>query len=216
MLIDHVGLMFFPQYQIFRMIGRISFPIFCFLLAEGFIHTRSWKRYILRLIAFAFISEAPYRFFKLCAYGTGFWEMGGSLNVMFELAAGFAGMAALCIAEKRTASGKYLQAGIGILVFACTAAAAELLNFSYGAYGIMMIGGFYMLRSLRYPRALWAAVCTSLHCFAGGGYLQSFAAAAAVPLLFYSGKRGRALSKYAFYAFYPLHMLVLGLVSMLI
>ena len=60
MLIDHIGAIIFPTQMGFRIIGRFSFPIFCFLLVEGFHHTKDVKKYMIRLGIFALISEIPY------------------------------------------------------------------------------------------------------------------------------------------------------------
>jgi len=76
MLIDHVGYIFFPQYVLLRIIGRISFPIFAFLIVEGFMHTRDVKKYIFRMIIFALITEIPFDF---AFYGTFNW---GHQNVL--------------------------------------------------------------------------------------------------------------------------------------
>ena len=60
MITDHVGRMFFPDVHIFNIIGRIAFPLFAFLLIEGFVHTGNLKKYMLRMLIFACISEIPY------------------------------------------------------------------------------------------------------------------------------------------------------------
>ena len=57
MITDHVGRMFFPDVHIFNIIGRIAFPLFAFLLIEGFVHTGNLKKYMLRMLIFACISE---------------------------------------------------------------------------------------------------------------------------------------------------------------
>ena len=60
MLIDHIGYLFFPQYEFLRVIGRIAFPIFSYLITEGYTHTSSIRKYSLRLLIFALISQIPY------------------------------------------------------------------------------------------------------------------------------------------------------------
>lgn len=83
MLIDHIGLVFFPEYEILRLIGRISFPIFAFLLCEGYKHTSNIWKYFFRLGIFAIISEIPY---NICLYNQVFYPY--SQNIFFELLLG--------------------------------------------------------------------------------------------------------------------------------
>lgn len=60
MLVDHMGVVFFPDITAFRIIGRISFPIYCFLLTRGYCYTSNFNKYLLRLILLAFISQPIY------------------------------------------------------------------------------------------------------------------------------------------------------------
>ena len=67
MLIDHAGAVLFPQYEILRIVGRLAFPIYAYTLVEGLVHTHDVKKYMLRLGAFALISEIP---FDLAFFGS--------------------------------------------------------------------------------------------------------------------------------------------------
>lgn len=214
MVIDHIGLCFFPEYEWIRYIGRISFPLFAFLLTEGFIHTSDKTKYAVRLGVFALISEIPY---DLCIYGRVFDF--GHQNIFFELLCGLAVLA--CIEE---ASKKPVFFALIPLLFLFS----SYLNFSYGIYGIALMAMFYILRDKPVERAVSAAAVTVFFNGAaalgfdilGGNisilsvnYTQMYAAAATVPLLFYSGKKGRYSFKWFFYGFYPIHLIVLFLVK---
>lgn len=214
MVIDHIGLCFFPEHEWIRYIGRISFPLFAFLLTEGFIHTSNKTKYALRLGAFALIAEIPY---DLCVYGKAFDF--GHQNIFFELLCGFAVMA--CI-EKAS------QKPVFFALLPVLFLASSYLNLSYGIYGIALIAMFYILRDKPAERAVSAAAVTVFFNgaaalgfeFLGGSisilsvnFTQMYAAAATVPLLFYNGEKGRYSFKWFFYAFYPAHLIVLFLVK---
>lgn len=203
MLIDHIGYelgyRWFPGLptDVLRAIGRLSFPIFAFMLAEGFIHTSNRKKYALRLLVFGLVSEVPYQFFANLAnwQRVSFPTWG---NIFFEL---LLILGALWCVEK----GKFWLAGAAAL-----AVLAEVGGFMYGAYGVLIAVGFYVFRERRWAGLLTLVACTVLYCVWHGSMFQLYAIAAAVLLYFYNGKRGERLPKYFCYGFYPVHLLLLS------
>ncbi len=194
MLIDHVGAVLFPQYWVLRYIGRISFPIFCFLLTEGFWHTRNIRRYMIRLGGFALISEVPY---DLAFHGKVVDPK--HQNVFFTLLLGVILMYVLKRSRELP-----LQA-LEILMVMC---AADLLRTDYSFKGILLIAVFYLLRE-----NLWLkTACAALWNFLWNGSIQGYGALAMIPIALYNGEQGRKM-KYFFYVFYPAHLLVLFLVN---
>lgn len=125
MIIDHTGAVLFPQYPILRIIGRISFPIFAFLAAEGFYHTRNVKKYMLRLAGFAVLSEVP---FDIVFYGK-FFEPAHQ-NIFFTLLLGV--MLMYFYGSQYSLASK---AGCVILLLL----AGDFFRTDYGAWGILMI-----------------------------------------------------------------------------
>lgn len=207
MLIDHIAYIFYvgnhvtlisvgtwdlTLYEALRYIGRLAFPLFAFLLVEGFLHTRNRKSYALRLGLFALISELPFDLF--CS---------GSLlyvrqNVFFTLLFGFLAMWAM---EELTGWKRHLSVlGLFFLSFAFQA--------DYTWTGFLLILLLYALRSLPVLRAL-----------AITGTLSLAAGASALPMALYNGKRGfigGQVFKYVFYAFYPVHLLILACINLLL
>lgn len=198
MVVDHTGMALFPNEVWLRWIGRLSFPLFVFLLTEGFVHTASRKKYLLRLGIFGAISEVPYQLFVGMAFGTG-WQI-PCQNVFFELMAAFL---ALWCAEK---GGAWLLGTAGLV------AAAELLGLDYGAYGILLALCFTLFRGNRVGVVISLGLCTALYCGAHQSLTQAWAILAALPLIFYNGKRGKRLPRYFLYVFYPAHLAVLILI----
>lgn len=193
MAVDHIGAVFFPQYMIFRYIGRIAFPIFCFLLTEGFFHTRNIRKYMVRLGLFALISEIPYDL----AFQGEILEFGRQ-NVFFTL---FIGVAMMYAFEKST---EWPVKAVEILLamwFAST------VNSDYGYKGILLIAVYYILHERKWEQLIFGALWNVLW-----GSVQVFGALSSIPIALYRGKKGLSM-KYFFYAFYPLHLMVLYLVS---
>ena len=176
-------------YWIARKIGRVAFPIFCFLVAEGCRHTRSKVKYGLNLALFAVISEIP---FNLMMNGT--LACPGKQNVFVTL---LLGVLLLWVYDWDR---KELWKAVGFLM---VGACAIALKVDYGLAGAILVLVMYALRK---KPALRAIVTYPL--LSGGA--AAFCAFA--PISLYNGKRGFIRSrwlKYAFYLFYPVHILIL-------
>ncbi len=194
MIIDHTGAVLFPENMVLRCIGRLSFPIFCFLLVEGFFHTRDIGKYMRRLALFAFVSEIP---FDLAFYGV--LSETGHQNVFFTLLAG-AGM--MYFLEKYRVW--YLRAAAALFIMWIAGA----MRSDYGGSGVLLILIYYVFRNYKKSKLVLGAGW-NLFLFQG---IQRFGAAASVPIAFYNGKRGPGM-KYFFYVFYPAHLLLLYILS---
>ena len=183
--------------RVLRYIGRLAFPIFCFLLVEGFLHTHDVKRYVERLFLFGLLSEVP---FDMAFFRTPFhW---GNQNVYWTLALGVLAMALM--QKFQDAEGniawKGRLAALGCVVL------AQLLQTDYGAIGVALIVALYLTRNnLKYQCIIGAAMML----------FELTAPLAFVLIWFYNGQRGRCPQwvKWAFYGFYPVHLSILAVVT---
>lgn len=202
MLVDHTGRVLFPQYLIMQEIGRVSFPIFCFLLVEGFYHTKNIKQYMMRCLILGVVSEVPFDL----ALKEGLWDWSRQ-NVGFTL---LLGLVVMWLVEERR-NQMYVQGnhslwwiyGSPISVFLIIWL-ADYVHVDYGATGIFIILIFYVFRN----HFLWQTGAMGvLNMWIMKG-IQGYAVFAMLPIGLYNGKRGWR-AKYVFYIFYPLHLLIL-------
>lgn len=184
--------------RILRSIGRIAFPIFCFLLVEGFLHTSNWKKYAGRLFAFALLSEIPYDL-----SWPGVWWEPAYQNVFFTLGIGVLVMAAFEWAQKQMQWNMQRRMFFCCLSLFVGMAAAQILNTDYAAVGVLCILVLYTTRTNRY----WQITAGMI-----SFVWEPFALFAFWPIAHYNGERGISL-KYIFYLFYPLHLLLLYLLT---
>ena len=204
MIIDHIGATLFPVSQypdmaVLRIIGRIAFPIFAFLLVEGFRHTRNVKGYGARLLLFAFISEIP---FDLAFFRKPFYF--GHQNVFFTL---FLGLMALVAYRHLKARNVFLSS---LSVFAI-ALLAQLLETDYGMLGVMLMVLLYAFDDQR-QTVLWIVTVNVLFFVIYMNPRQLYAVMSIPFILMYNGEPGRRL-KYLFYGIYPVHLVILYLVE---
>ncbi len=129
MVIDHVGLFFFPHLVILRIIGRLSFPLFAWLIANGAKYSHNNTLYLKRLLVLAVLSQAPFIACNLII-GSSFWYF----NVVFTLALGLASILLI----KKT---KNIFWQVYIIAFATLL--AYFFNFDYAIVGILSIVCFY-------------------------------------------------------------------------
>lgn len=218
MLIDHVAAMlltrlyvarlvapsFYDVIYIMRLIGRVAFPIYCFLLVEGFERTGNFKKYLGRMVIFALLSEIP---FDLALAGRGIDIH--HQNVMWTMALGLVAMYGMkLVEEKGFWKGKHFI--LQMLIAAVAAVLAELLKTDYSWAGVLCISSMYLLKAGNARRALLGNAFLIMKSTLEVTGLLS------VPLIGgYNGKRGLKL-KYFFYAFYPLHLLLLYFLCVLL
>lgn len=192
MLIDHIGYLLFPQFFIFRIIGRISFPIFAYLIAIGAKRTSNIKRYSLRLLGFALISQIPYNLFTqnlLFSFH--------APNIFFTLLAGL--LLILCF-QKRD----MLSLFIALTILICVG----WLDLSYSYYGILLILSFYVFEGDTL-KTLGAVMVSTLQYFLQTGNPHQIYAFMSLPFIFWLPPLGIKIPKWIAYAFYPVHLLIL-------
>lgn len=190
---------------VLREIGRLGFPLFCFLLVEGFYYTRSRKKYALRLFVFALVSEIPFDL----AFNKQLFYMGYQ-NVFFTLFFGMTAMLGMDKLEKQLDGKKTVTLLLSTAVTAVCATAAYFLRTDYGAWGVVTIAVMYQLRERKVLGIFGGCMALTIMSL---GEISSFLTL--IPVKLYNGTRGMNL-KYVFYLFYPVHLLLLFLTATLV
>lgn len=203
-----------------RLVGRIAFPIFVFFTAQGAAYTRSTKKYIMRLLIFALISEIPFRAFSsLYIFQTLDLTGFAANNVIFTMLFGVLA----CYFYKRffieeAAVKKIFNiAAVIVMILLC-----DPLGTDYGSMGALAILAAYAFREKKESdpdnkiigsQSISAIVAVVVIFFAFYGFNQMgyFAALSLIPLLLYNGKPGPKTGKWFFYIFYPLHITIISL-----
>ena len=232
MLIDHITAVFVPTntwaYTIGRLIGRLAFPIFVFLLIEGFHHTSNIKNYLKRLGIFALISEIP---FDLAFYNSFFKE--GNIktdlpqmfsdpymfdtvikrfmqhqNIFFTLFIGLASVYFMSLIEKKYNKSMITVNILNALITLVACFVAVILRTDYHILGILLIAAYYLFRGSNVLLVISTLIII-------GSTIQAFSALSIILIKFYNGKRGKNI-KYFFYVFYPAHLLLLYIISLFI
>lgn len=188
--------------MVLRLIGRMAFPIFCFLLVEGFLYTHDVKKYAQRLFLFALISEIPFDigFSGVLVY----WKY---QNVFFTLFIGILVVAGFRFVEERPKWNGEFQIFLYALILAAGMGAAALLKTDYGEFGVLTVAVMYWFRKNRMEAVgLGCMVLTVMD------ILEATSFFIMLPIHYYNGKRGWNM-KWLFYFFYPVHILLLYLIA---
>lgn len=174
-------------YMGLRLIGRIAFPIYCYNLVEGYLKTKDIKKYMLRILMFAIVSEVP---FDLALYEVTFYW--GYNNVIWNLLIGL-----ICIFwSERIARGKpYLK----LAIFALGAAVATIIKADYYYFGVLFVFLFYSTMGNDKMRNISMTLATMW---------EYTAPLALIPIQKYNGEKGMATGRWLYW-FYPAHFLIL-------
>jgi hypothetical protein len=245
MVIDHLGLVFFPHILLLRIIGRLAFPLFAWLIANGAYHTSNIKLYLTRLFLFALVAQVPFILVNRLI-NPSFWEF----NVLFTL---FFGLAAIELMKR--AKNRYIAVSVVIV----SALLAQVLSADYGALGVLAIIIFYIffedrkkmiilqiclftllsivpillfiaftgtlspvaaITSFNICPPSWISVCVKVSAAIPANFIilnliEPLGLISLVFIALYDDQEGKKL-KYFFYWFYPMHLLILYFIKLFI
>lgn len=222
MTVDHIGLLFFPSEEIFRIIGRLSFPIFAFMIAEGARYTRRRMRYFLSIFTLGVICQIVFYITSKSLYMCILITFSLSLLILFSFKE-----LKRSIFEK-SASKIIVSALLFALSVALAFVACEFLEVDYGFSGVLapLFASIFDFNGVKIPerlkfldnkfiRVITFGIGILIHALTSHSKIQIYAMYALILLLLYSGERGKYNMKYFFYIFYPLHLVVLYAILML-
>lgn len=216
MISDHIGALISllcssPAAQavssILRVVGRIAFPIFVFLLAEGFFHTSNRKKYLIRIGVFAILSEIPYDFFFTETLFS--WD---TQNVFFTLFLSLCMMNLMEYFQQKFSKKASLIPQLFAVLFFCVL--SYFMNTDYCIWGILTAAAFFLFHENRAYQCVFGFLPLFFDLARNGLFLPYTPGLfiGFLLLLFYNGKRGERNFGYFFYFFYPVHLLLLGLI----
>ncbi len=225
MLCDHLWGTIVPGNDWLTCIGRISFPIFAFMLVEGYFHTKNLKKYVCRLLLFAVISEIP---FNLAMGSSVFYPLHQNILWSFLISIGLIHWNEK--AKKKNKLWIRILVGCVTVVIGYVGGLVTMVDFYHA--GILTVLVFYFFRGRKWWCYIGQLIClwyVNVEMLGGFSYeihlgeatyflsRQGLALLALIPIWLYRGKQGyhsKAL-QYVYYAFYPVHLLILGLLKFL-
>ena len=214
MLIDHVGAYLLPDLMVLRIIGRFAMPVFAWFIAEGCRRTHSMSKYTLRLAIAALVAEPCVDFVKSGSFAMDWSSQSILLTLLFgalsiwafqrlgDMAGGAAAL--LCCSLAQLCNCEYKWYGVALVLLFYYCKPVPLQAFGYVVLSLLwqwdMVVGWITNGQLHYylewPHQFWGAL-------------------AFIPLALYNGKQG-VRSRWFFYIFYPVHLLLVGWLATLV
>lgn len=224
MLCDHLWGTIVPGSDWLTCIGRISFPIFAFLIVEGYFHTKDLKKYVLRMLLFAVIAEIP---FNLAMGSSLFYPIHQNVLWTYLIA-----MALIYFNEKVKDKNVFIRVMVGFATVVIGFILGLLTMVDFYHAGVLTVLAFYFFRHKKWWCYIGQFVCLwyiNMELLGGFGYeinlfgetyfflRQGLALLALIPIWLYRGKQGyySKAVKYTYYAFYPVHLLILGMIKIM-
>ena len=208
MTIDHIGYQLYPQSDWMRIVGRLAFPIFAYMIAEGAKYTKNRKKYLGMMLGLGILFQLVYYFAMHSLYQSVLITF--SLSILLIYAVDYA-------IKKNTVEAWVLPSLLFLLIFFAAHIVPLLLvhkdfAIDYGIWGILLPVFVFVGRNKWEKLAL----CALALIFLSMSYTnQWYALFALIPLALYNGKRGALRMKYLFYIYYPLHLVLIYLYSLL-
>ncbi len=216
MVIDHIGYILLPNLVIFRIIGRISFPIFSYLICEGCRYTKNKKKYLLRMLILGVVTSAAYIIVNREIYLSVPITFSLSILLIFTLQN---------IKNGQELKDKLLHLGVFAFLLFAVFVLSRFISVDYGFTGVVlplfptfvnMLDNSKSNKILLFKKE-FAGFCVGLLaiCVLSRG-IQVFSLISLIFLAFYNGEKGIKLPKYFFYIFYPAHLVILWGIAMII
>lgn len=210
MLLDHCGRELFPAIEILPVIGRLAFPVFAFMIAEGCRYTKNRKKYFLQIFLLAAICQAVYYISSGSLYQ--------NVLVTFSLSTAVIFLTDSFIRKKTLMTFIPALAICCCTVFVCVLLpeiiSTKSFHIDYGLAGVLLPVAVYYAPGKKSRLAAFSVMLVILSLVMGG--IQWYSLASIVLILAYNGKRGKLNLKYLFYIFYPLHLAVIYLIGLMI
>ena len=211
MALDHIGLIFFPYIKIWRILGRLAFPIYAYMIAEGCRYTQNRKKYLGTMALMAFVFQLVYLLFMKSVYQ--------GILVNFSLSIGAIFAIESFIKNKNSFKRRFALSILCIILFiqiVCPVIFKEYgFAIDYGIWGFILPILVYFMPD-KYSRAISVGILLIIMTWLSGKVIQWFSLLTIPLFLLYNEKRGSKKMKYVFYVFYPLHLVIIYAIAYLI